>query len=204
MLSSTMRELSVLLDGQLWYWGQDILHPQGNALLRYGFHRVRGADDGTQRSSAYELSGPYAPVEHGLSALVAWGFGVSASHSTLGASYGHLSLVRHEYAPGLCAAPLEAVPGTRDLLPKRHLPTTPGEWDCLCTTLVAVAHCCAQYEAWSQQFLGTAHREDAQQRRPRAVRRKHPQPPFLDSAWLAMADRVVSDSRSLRDPAAGA
>ncbi len=195
---SAQQTLTALLDAQLWYWGQDILHPEGNALMAYGFGRVRGPDDRTQRSTAYELPGDGVMRRdlHGLHQMIAWGFGVLASHAELVRLHGSLVLVRHEAAPGLCATPVTVRAGTRALLPARTMPACPGAWICLCASIVAVARCCADYEAWSRPQLGTAHRRDAQQRRPRVVRRRNPQPPFLDDAWRRLADRIERDALS--------
>lgn len=195
---SAQQALTALLDGQLWYWGQDILHADGNALVAYGFRRARGPDDRTQRSTAYELTGDGATHRdlHGLHQLIAWGFGVSASHGELARAHGSLLLVRHEAAPGLCTTPVLARAGTRTLLPTRRMPACAGEWACLRASIVAVAHCCADYEAWARQQLGAGYRREAQQRRPRAVRRRHPQPPFLDDAWRRLGDVIERDARS--------
>lgn len=43
-----------LLDQQFWCWGQDILRPQGNGLVEFGFSR-RPAPPGTTFPSIYEL-----------------------------------------------------------------------------------------------------------------------------------------------------
>jgi hypothetical protein len=190
------QELSALLDWQLWYWGQDIHHLAGNALLRFGFQRVRGPADRTQRSSAYELTGAAGGTHdlHGLDTLVAWGFAVSASHAQFARQHGHLLLVRHEQAPGLCPTPIPAQAGTRELLPARTIPRSTCEWHCLCATIVAVGRCCAGYERWSRHELGASHRRDAHRQRPRAVRRRHPQPMFLDEAWYRLADRIERDA----------
>ncbi len=190
------RLLTCLLDWQLWYWGQDIQHAAGNTLLDYGFERVRGPADGTQRSSAYVLAADRAPVDacHGLDRMIAWGFGISAAHSAFASPQGSLLMVRHERAPGLCFSPLHAEAGTRTLLPLRVVPRNAQEWGCLCTTLGAVARCCADYEAWLRCHVGLDHRIEAHQRRPRAVRRKHEQPLYLDEAWHRLADCIDRDA----------
>ncbi len=203
MLSlSVQRDLSCLLDWQLWYWGQDIDRDEGNALLHYGFRRVRGPADGTQRSSAYELLPEPATntSPHRLERLIAWGFGISASLSGLAEKHGTLLLVRHERSPGLCMTPIDARAGTRSLLPPRNVPRSLDEWICLRATVSAVARCCATYEEWGRQQLGVAHRVDAHQRRPRAIRRRHDQSLFLDDAWRRLAHRVDESLASQRAP----
>jgi hypothetical protein len=194
------RKLSCLLDWQLWYWGQDIHHAAGNPLLGYGFQRVRGPGDGTQRSSAYVLT--HAPLArhslHGLSELIAWGFGLTATHEQHAPAHGALQLVRHERSPGLCSAPVHAFAGTRESLPPRTVPRSSDEWACLCATISAVALCCADYEVWATQQLGVAHRVVAHQRRPRVVRRKHTQPTFLHEAWRQLA-HCIEDNSSTND-----
>lgn len=185
------RALAALLDWQLWYWGQDIHHAQGNALRAYGFERARGPDDGTQRSSAYVLmpGSDAARDLHGLTRLIAWGFGIAATHHEHEA-HGSLLMVRHECCFGLCAQPLEAMAGTRDQLPNRVYPDSTQQWYTVRRTLSAVARCFADYEQWAQQALGLAHRVEAQSRRPRAVRRRHMHATFLADAWCDVANNV--------------
>jgi len=45
---------TILLDQQLWCWGQDIKHPSGNLLERHGFERVE-PPEGHGCSSLYRL-----------------------------------------------------------------------------------------------------------------------------------------------------
>lgn len=190
IVPSMARALTELLDWQLWYWGQDIHHEAGNALLAYGFERHRGPNDGTHRSTAYRLTD--RAREHGLRDLVAWGFGVTATHSEFVTPARVLLLLRHERSPGLCREAIDAKAGTRDLLPERTVPRCADDWCCLCTTLAAVAHGVAEYEVWARDQLGGTHRQDAHRRRPREVRRRHELPLFLDGVWLRLADRLAA------------
>ncbi len=192
---ASRRALVALLDWQLWYWGQDIQHAQGNALLAYGFDRVRGPQDGTQRSTAYTLqsTGNVPPALHDLSSLTVWGFGICATHAGHG-SDGSLILVRHESSLGLSTCPLHAKAGTRNDLPARVFPQTSQQWRAVRQSLVSVARCVIDYETWAKHTLGAAHRANAQARRPRAVRRRHSQPPFLAKAWREFADDQARDA----------
>lgn len=60
-----------LLDLQLWCWGRDVRHPEGNLLLRNGFQRERPPKT-TAGSSAYHLR-----TAGGLE-LTLWGYGIHA------------------------------------------------------------------------------------------------------------------------------
>jgi len=194
LVPAMTRALTELLDWQLWYWGQDIHHADGNAMLAYGFERHRGPDDGTHRSTAYRLDARASG--YGLRELIAWGFGVSATHARFSNPARALLLLRHERSPGLCRDVIDARAGTRDQLPERVVPRCADDWSCLCTTLRAVASCCADYEQWSRQQLGAAHREEAHRRRPREIRRRHELPTFLDDVWLRLASRLPTDPES--------
>ena len=63
------RFAAALLDQQMWCWGCDIRHGEGNVLLQYGFSRWR-PPEGTLGSTAYQLEAP--PSRQ----VVLWGFGV--------------------------------------------------------------------------------------------------------------------------------
>jgi|GEM_PF-1535110 len=196
---SMTRALAELLDWQLWYWGQDIHHADGNALLAFGFERHRGPDDGTHRSSAYRLAaGARASASlRGLTEFTAWGFGISAVHRHFAVPHRSLLLVRHERSVGLCSASIAAQAGTRDTLPERQLPRCADDWACLCTTLIDVARCCATYERWARAELRDAHRTEAHRQRPRHIRRRHELPTFLDDPWTRVADRLATSLASL-------
>lgn len=192
MTPALSRALIELLDWQLWYFGQDIHHADGNALLAFGFERFRGPDDGTHRSTAYRLTSPQRLAAHGLTELTAWGFGITAVHRAYANPLRSLLLVRHERSPGLCTQTIDARAGTRDQLPDRDLPRCADEWTCLCTILAGVAGVCADYEQWAGRTLGRAHRLEAHGRRPREIRRRHELPAVLDEVWARFALRTSS------------
>lgn len=206
---SMSRALTELLDWQLWYWGQDIHHANGNALLAFGFERHRGPDDGTHRSTAYRLATNGTTGTHpngsleGLCELTAWGFGISALHQRFVTPHQSVLLVRHERSVGLCSAAITAQAGTRDTLPDRQIPRCASEWACLCTTLIDIAHCCATYERWARTVLHGAHRTEAHLRRPRQIRRRHELPHFLDDPWSRVARRLAAPLASLTSRDAG-
>jgi hypothetical protein len=60
---------SRLLNHQLWFFGRDILYPEGNLLIRYGFERYK-CPEMLNRGNMYRLTGPDG------SQVVLWGFGV--------------------------------------------------------------------------------------------------------------------------------
>ena len=67
-LNKVRKTGTLLLDQQLWCWGQDIRRVDGNALLAYGFTRHR-PPEGEHGSPAYEWRGS------GRSRVILWGFG---------------------------------------------------------------------------------------------------------------------------------
>ncbi len=68
---------TVLLNQQIWCWGQDIRHREGNLLLAYGFRRHRPPAN-THGSSCYELQ------VNEQTAIRLWGFGFFYEHHELG------------------------------------------------------------------------------------------------------------------------
>ena len=87
-LNKVRKTGTLLLDQQLWCWGQDIRRVDGNALLAYGFTRHR-PPEGKHGSPAYEWR------DSGRSRIVLWGFGFFYGD---GGRRG-LFLRRHNFAP---------------------------------------------------------------------------------------------------------
>lgn len=67
--TATRRYGRVLFNQQLWLWGQDIRRPEGNALLTYGFERIR-PPEGLRAGNTYRL------VQTDGTRIFLWGFGL--------------------------------------------------------------------------------------------------------------------------------
>lgn len=53
---SILKQAEALFSQQVWCWGQDVLHPQGNLLMKFGFERVPPPPDRRDCSSVYSLT----------------------------------------------------------------------------------------------------------------------------------------------------
>ena|SRR5260370_37612109 len=134
---------------QMWCWGQDIRHEEGNLLLDYGFTRER-PPEGTEGSSLYLLR-----LDDKRS-LIAWGFGIFYTDAEVGGMF----LKRQSFMPKL--AP------TADLLtncwrvgelPATSLPRTREEGLIACTLFAAALDCISNYEQWVESKLGCEYRQ---------------------------------------------
>lgn len=83
-----MRATASLLDQQLWCFGRDIRHSDGNLLIRFGFERSPAPNPVTE-SSAYLLRG-----RSGCQTVL-WGFGLFYGEE----GYGGIFLRRYASAP---------------------------------------------------------------------------------------------------------
>ncbi|MEW4490176.1 hypothetical protein AB1L42_18980 [Thalassoglobus sp. JC818] len=53
---SSLNQAAALFSQQVWCWGQDVLHPQGNVLVKMGFERIPPPPDRGDCSSVYSLA----------------------------------------------------------------------------------------------------------------------------------------------------
>lgn len=67
----------VLLNQQLWLFGQDIRRPEGNALIDYGFRRTR-PPEGLKAGNTYSITEPDG------TGIFLWGFGLFFHHPARG------------------------------------------------------------------------------------------------------------------------
>lgn len=138
---------SKLLDQQMWCWGRDIVRPQGNALISYGFTRER-PPKGVTASSAYVFH-PAPGREFRV-----WGFGLLYSEASLGGVY----LGRRDFSPKLIGGPVRDVWRPGQLIRARRART--AEEDEVVRHLLRGALCrIAAYEWWALEELGRPHRE---------------------------------------------
>ena len=177
-----LRRARDLLDQQLWCVGRDILHADGNALLRYGFERVR-PPPGETGSSAYVL-----PLREG-GHCVLWGFAVFCGSPALGVG---MLLRRHPFAARLAHTPTLPLPLWRaEQLPTTAPARTPDTLRLSCRLGASLARTLAAYERWALTALGDEHRARCEAERPRAVRRRQTIPcTGLATAWEQFAARA--------------
>ena len=156
----TRRLGKALLTQQCWCWGQDVRHPEGNLLLRYGFERQR-PPQGESGATTYWLR----LLPNSFVAL--WGFGLWYGEAERGAIF----VGRFDFAPRFSAEyalPLPvwlpaqlgevAVPAStherrlaRELLQRSlNWVATYEQWAMDNTGLEYRRRC---LEAWSQEYL---------------------------------------------------
>ncbi len=152
MPNLTARERTVqaanLLNQQIWCWGRDIDHADGNLLVRFGFQRIE-KPGGSEAASIYRLE---------LSAtarIVLRGFGVFCGADDLGG----LFVRRYGFQPQRTpeADLFEPVWSAQDLPPlaKSH---PDGSSKKLLLTLVDWVR---QYEIWIADSVGLAYRHES-------------------------------------------
>lgn len=66
-----------ILHHQLWFFGKDILHEEGNLLIRYGFEKF-GVPDGKTGGNSYRL------VLNDTQEIALFGFGIFFGNQNLG------------------------------------------------------------------------------------------------------------------------
>ena len=149
----SQRQAIALFDLQVWLWGQDVLHPCGNGLVRFGFHR-QPAPPGSQASSMYRLA-----LAHGRRVTLR-GFGMFYSDRRLGGIF----LERFAFSPRW--TPALDLPDNAWFRPMLDNMAKPRS---VCT-IVKSRHLLAgalrwiiRYEEWAWHNLGHEHRRRAVQ-----------------------------------------
>ncbi len=187
-----LRAARGLLDQQLWCCGRDIHHPDGNALLRYGFERRR-PPAGEAGSSAYALALPDGRR------CTLWGFAVLLEAPPLGAG---LLLRRHPFVARLTdtdacadvAAGAHASGGALwrvDQLPRAGRTNECARGGLGLRLGAEAARALAEYERWALDALGADHRQRCEAERPRGVRRRQAVPCVAQAdAWSELAERA--------------
>ena len=169
-----------LLDQQMWCWGRDIRHSEGNVLCRYGFLPLPppAPDHG---STAYIFS------QGSELTIVLWGFGIFCSCRDV--EHVGLFLKRYDFAPRLTptAAPPQAVWAPEQLRDLRD-PHTPSERTCLQSLFGATLHWIASYEQWVIHRLGLDYRRRCVAGWSRAVVAAE----AMAAAWTQLASRQLA------------
>jgi len=146
-----------LMNDQCWCWGQDVLYPRGNLLIRYGLERIatpgpggktagytRSIDDG----GSVSLRGSGVLYSRGGAGIVLGRFDVLPRLAT-----GDAPPLDRWIEKGLSAFPLAAASGEGMAAACRLVPE-------LCAWIAA-------YELWIAETVGLEHREACLQRWPK-------------------------------------
>ena len=147
----------VLMHDQCWCWGQDVLYPGGNLLIRYGLERIaaQGADG---RTAGYTCS-----INDGGGV---WLRGAGMFYSP-GCGSG-IFLGRYDMRPRMitCDAPPLKTWIERGLAP---FPLAEESEQGIATACQLVPEACAwieAYERWITEAVGVEHREQCLERWP--------------------------------------
>ncbi|MEM9411324.1 MAG: hypothetical protein AAGA30_09440 [Planctomycetota bacterium] len=164
-----------LLSQQLWCWGKDITHDDGNLLLRYGFERHRDTGE-DPRSTCYRLD-----INDMHVAL--WGFGMFFGRRELGG----LFLGRFEFCPEWSSTESISVPiHWPDDLPALERPQGAKQWRHARKLWASMLEWIADYERWVEETAGIEFRDQCVASWLR---------PFVHSKKMAGAWQFLSDRR---------
>lgn len=152
--------LAELLDQQMWFFGRDIQHPDGNLLLRVGFARERPPAE-VSGTSRYSVATP-------LGSLTLWGWGA------LWRDDRPRALLMRRHGPGPRLVPettrLEHVWAHTAFADARA--AADGELARTSMLLADFAGWVHAYEQWVRATCGESWRSACVALRPRHVRRK--------------------------------
>lgn len=144
------RKADSLLNQQFWLWGQDIRRREDNALLRYGFTRMRPPAD-IQGSNCYLRRFDDQCV------VALWGFGFFYGDRARGGIY----IARTGLAPLLAPdwMPPAGVWQPSDI-PPYSSPVGAEEWSRTAPLLRDALHWISAYETWILGELGLVYRQE--------------------------------------------
>lgn len=136
--TATRRHGRVLFNQQLWLWGQDIRRPEGNALLTYGFERIR-PPEGIKASNTYRLA-----QADGIQIFL-WGFGLLYHR----AGWGGIFMPRFAFTPRviLCPDAPENVWSPAQL-GNCHPPQSAAQWERARQLFIPALRWITDYERW--------------------------------------------------------
>ncbi len=127
-----------VLHHQLWFFGKDIWHKDGNLLIRYGFERI-GVPDGKDGTNNYRL------IINDLQEIVLFGFGVFWGDKRLGG----IILQRYNSSPKILNSSTLNLPIWRnELLPFCFQPTNEGDIKTAKLMFNDFCRWILQYEKW--------------------------------------------------------
>jgi hypothetical protein len=138
-----------LLDQQLWCWGRDISHPEGNLLLRLGMCRYRPAF-ATRDGTLYTARVGDSATIH------LWGFGIYF----VDAEHGGLFLRRGSFRPRMGSRPDALGLHTAEQVEASTRPLPASASRSARKLIEGFARWVAQYEHWIAETLGVTYRRD--------------------------------------------
>lgn len=139
-----------LFNQQLWLWGQDIRRPEGNALITYGFERIRPPER-LKAGNVYRV----ALGEGGELSL--WGFGLYYRNAAVGGIF----MPRFTFVPQVtsCTAPPDGVWSAAQLSGCRP-PRDAAQWTLARSLFLPVLRWIVDYERWIVTLRGPQYRCD--------------------------------------------
>ena len=152
--TAVRRNGRVLLNQQLWLWGQDIRRPEGNALIEYGFTRTKPPTD-QRGSNTYLLQLPCG------ARLVLWAFGFFYQRDERGGIF----IPRFTFTPRL--ARFDGLPGavwSAEQLVDCRPPRDAREWSRVRELFIPALRWVADYERWVCGARSLDYRRDCVER----------------------------------------
>lgn len=178
-----------LLSQQVWCWGCDILRPEGNWLLEFGFDRIAPPADRKDCASVYALAMPRGRC------VVLRGFGVFYGDGR----WGGVFLPRYEFHPRYTThATLDCPPWSDADLPELSTPTESQRHACATLTLDLIDWM-RRYEVNIVEQLGIEYRRSTLLEWDNGTRPVVPAENFA-SAWRELSFRVASNFNAFLEP----
>lgn len=175
--------LAELLDQQMWFFGRDIQHPDGNLLLRFGFARERPPVE-VSGTSRYAIITP-------TGSLTLWGWGALWRDREPFA----LLLRRHGPGPRLVAATNAPDQVWAHTALTNARAAASDEVGRVGTLLADFADWVHGYERWVRATCGESWRVECAELRPRHVRRKQVVAPAqYVQRWQQMGRTVLASA----------
>jgi hypothetical protein len=177
-----------LYQQQMWAWGQDIRHDDGNLLLTYGFGKQSGPTP-QNRASQYVLQ-----VEPDL-AWKLWSFGTALESQNQG-----LLLPRHSFRPRCYqgALPPQMNPAK---FPQAKPLLSPQEQAQALGLLAINLHLFSNYEQWILSTQGAPYRQEVMARWQEKTRIPASE---MAGSWQLQSDAVRAIQRELSVPTCAA
>ncbi len=165
----------VLLNQQLWLFGQDIRRPEGNALIDYGFVRTP-PPEGVKAGNTYSIG------ESDGTDIFLWGFGLFFHHPARGGIF----IPRFTFTPRLARfAGLPDRGWAWPQLQECRVPHGANQWATTRHLFIPALRWIARYERWIVRRRGLDYRAACLAAWPHAARHAAE----LDNAW----EQLIAD-----------
>lgn len=172
----------VLLNQQLWLWGQDIRRPEGNALIEHGFTRLK-PPDGVRGSNTYVLQLPCG------ARVFLWAFGFCYQRPGCGGIF----MPRFSFTPRLARCDdLPAAVWSATQLGAYRPPRDSRQWARAWSHFIPALRWVADYERW----IGGARSSEYRRVCIDSWRQTQVHAACLGAEWEALAERCDMAMRS--------